>query len=92
MTTTSELPYNIGRWYATKISKIAGSVKLQSQYLEIKKCSESIRDELRNFFVERLDQEILNSSLDAGWCIDDPNATIGGTYLDPNLEWILIGV
>ena len=40
----------------------------------------------------RQDQEILNSSLDAGWCIDDPNATIGGTYLDPNLEWILIGV
>ena len=33
-----------------------------------------------------------NKTLDAGLCIDDPNASIGGDLSDRNFEMIYVGV
>ena len=92
MTTTAKLPDKIGRWFAFKVSKHAITREFEYQELDIKECSESIENDLYSFFIERLDKKSVNAAISSGLCIDDPNASIGGTFLDPNLEFIYLGV
>ena len=44
------------------------------------------------FFSERTEEAFRKQALEAGFCLDDPNATIGGTFIDPNYEFIQISI